>query len=118
MLPQEDGDRERQDAHLRAYATLLDRWGLAGAASELLCRQWEDGRAAMSRCESAHRMICATCTLPVRGLFAFCGKCFHGGHPEHMRQWIAEFKGVCPVAGCECQCAYFGLGEAVECAAD
>lgn len=35
--------------------------------------------------------------------FAWCSKCFHGGHLSHLTKWF-EHRSVCPVAGCNCNC--------------
>jgi len=45
---------------------------------------------------------CSICHLPVRGLWAWCQGCAHGGHLEHMRAWFAE-NAVCPT-GCNHRC--------------
>lgn len=46
---------------------------------------------------------CALCSLPARGLGAFCLGCGHGGHQDCMAEWFAE-QGACP-AGCGCMCS-------------
>jgi 4-diphosphocytidyl-2C-methyl-D-erythritol kinase len=49
---------------------------------------------------------CAVCHQPVRGVYAWCAGCGHGGHVEHLREWF-ETQGAsatCP-AGCGHRCA-------------
>mmetsp|Transcript_63395 Transcript_63395/g.141339 ORF Transcript_63395/g.141339 Transcript_63395/m.141339 type:complete len:130 (-) Transcript_63395:73-462(-) len=48
------------------------------------------------------RTYCSVCQLPVRGLYAWCQGCGHGGHASHMRQWF-EHNVNCP-AGCGHRC--------------
>ena len=54
-------------------------------------------------CQQLYRGVkCAICQLSVKGLIGFCGKCEHGGHPEHLNRWF-ETNRVCPT-GCGCYC--------------
>nr|XP_045612987.1 GATOR complex protein WDR24-like isoform X2 [Procambarus clarkii] len=61
--------------------------------NSLLCRK--------CGCASA---TCALCHGIVRGLFVWCQGCSHGGHLQHMMQWMANNKS-CP-AGCGHLCEY------------
>lgn len=39
----------------------------------------------------------------MKGLFAQCKDCGHGGHQGHLEEWFRNF-GVCPFPGCEHVC--------------
>ncbi|XP_063891924.1 GATOR2 complex protein WDR24 [Helicoverpa armigera] len=45
---------------------------------------------------------CAVCRRPVRGLYAWCQGCSHGGHLHHLRRWLDQHQ-LCP-AGCGHHC--------------
>ncbi|XP_041478602.1 GATOR complex protein WDR24-like isoform X2 [Lytechinus variegatus] len=47
---------------------------------------------------------CSICHLPVKGLYAWCQGCSHGGHLEHIREWLKTNQ-YCPT-GCGHQCEY------------
>ena len=47
---------------------------------------------------------CSICHLPVKGQYAWCQGCGHGGHIEHMRDWFATNKS-CPT-GCGHNCEW------------
>ncbi|KAJ8314741.1 hypothetical protein KUTeg_006891 [Tegillarca granosa] len=47
---------------------------------------------------------CSICHLPVKGRFVWCQGCSHGGHLDHIREWLAVHK-RCP-AGCGHICEY------------
>jgi len=49
---------------------------------------------------------CIVCDHAIRGLFASCELCGHGGHLEHLQLWFASHD-VCPT-GCGCRCAASG----------
>lgn len=55
-----------------------------------------------SRCKSARASDCAVCNCPVRGMYAWCQGCAHGGHLEHMRQWFGDHA-KCPKCGHLCE---------------
>ncbi|XP_026739465.1 GATOR complex protein WDR24 [Trichoplusia ni] len=46
--------------------------------------------------------LCAVCHQVVRGLYAWCQGCSHGGHLQHMRAWMDKHQ-LCP-AGCGHHC--------------
>ncbi|GFN78137.1 WD repeat-containing protein 24-like [Plakobranchus ocellatus] len=48
--------------------------------------------------------ICSICHQPVHGLMSWCQGCGHGGHMEHMQEWL-EINPKCP-AGCGHLCEY------------
>ncbi|CAD7087465.1 unnamed protein product [Hermetia illucens] len=54
------------------------------------------------KCKSAETSKCSVCHLVVRGLYAWCQGCSHGGHLEHMKQWFANRKN-CPKCGHLCE---------------
>lgn len=45
---------------------------------------------------------CSLCLLPVRGPFAWCQGCGHGGHLDHCMAWFAQ-NSMCP-SGCGHKC--------------
>ncbi|XP_071158267.1 GATOR2 complex protein WDR24-like isoform X1 [Mytilus galloprovincialis] len=47
---------------------------------------------------------CAVCHLPVKGLFVWCQGCSHGGHINHIQEWLTISK-QCPT-GCGHICEY------------
>ncbi|XP_022917684.1 GATOR2 complex protein WDR24 isoform X2 [Onthophagus taurus] len=56
------------------------------------------------RCHTSEHSLCSVCHQVVKGLYAWCQGCSHGGHLKHMQEWIAAKK-VCPT-GCGHQCEY------------
>uniref|UniRef100_A0A182SMJ3 WD repeat-containing protein 24 n=1 Tax=Anopheles maculatus TaxID=74869 RepID=A0A182SMJ3_9DIPT len=55
-----------------------------------------------SRCKSAQSSKCSVCNGVVRGLYAWCQGCSHGGHLEHLKQWFAN-NSKCPRCGHLCE---------------
>jgi len=55
---------------------------------------------------------CVACRLPVRGLYAACPGCGHGGHLRHLQLWFSS-QPTCP-SGCghACDLSSFGVGPA------
>ncbi|VDM31435.1 unnamed protein product [Hydatigera taeniaeformis] len=47
---------------------------------------------------------CAVCHMTVRGIYLWCIGCSHGGHLDHIREWISR-RAECP-AGCGHYCEY------------
>ncbi|KAI1304163.1 GATOR complex protein WDR24 [Halotydeus destructor] len=47
---------------------------------------------------------CSVCHIRVAGLYVWCQGCSHGGHVEHMQEWMAISR-YCPT-GCGHQCEY------------
>ncbi|KAK2168594.1 hypothetical protein NP493_1217g00023 [Ridgeia piscesae] len=58
---------------------------------------------ACERCQSVIN-TCSICHHPVKGLYVWCQGCCHGGHLEHIREWLRRYK-HCP-AGCGHYCEY------------
>lgn len=56
------------------------------------------------RCHNADSAICSVCHQVVKGLYAWCQGCAHGGHLVHMKQWFSENR-TCPT-GCGHNCEY------------
>ena len=56
-----------------------------------------------NRC-SKSSALCSICHLPVKGLYAWCQGCGHGGHLVHMQEWMMTNR-RCP-AGCGHRCEY------------
>lgn len=55
-----------------------------------------------TKCKSADTSKCSVCNLVVRGLYAWCQGCSHGGHLEHMKQWFLN-NSKCPKCGHLCE---------------
>ncbi|CAH2048923.1 unnamed protein product, partial [Iphiclides podalirius] len=89
-------------------AWLSSVWALSQQSSSVAaccgrCGRRARGLAGCERC--APRLAadqCAVCRRPVRGLFAWCQGCSHGGHLAHMRAWMQRHR-LCP-AGCGHHC--------------
>ncbi|XP_052812838.1 GATOR complex protein WDR24-like isoform X1 [Mya arenaria] len=47
---------------------------------------------------------CCICSLPVKGMFLWCQGCSHGGHIQHMKDWLSR-NIECPT-GCGHVCEY------------
>ncbi|XP_022079765.1 GATOR complex protein WDR24-like [Acanthaster planci] len=47
---------------------------------------------------------CSVCHLPVKGLYVWCQGCSHGGHIQHIQEWLQE-NPMCPT-GCGHYCEY------------
>ncbi|XP_064614643.1 LOW QUALITY PROTEIN: GATOR2 complex protein WDR24-like [Liolophura sinensis] len=55
------------------------------------------------RCKSLTN-TCSICHLPVKGLYAWCQGCSHGGHIHHLQEWLLK-NSSCPT-GCGHLCEY------------
>ncbi|XP_056594885.1 GATOR complex protein WDR24 isoform X1 [Triplophysa dalaica] len=57
-------------------------------------------------CDRCHQCasVCAVCHHVVKGLFVWCQGCSHGGHLEHVMDWLKQ-SDHCP-AGCGHLCEY------------
>jgi len=57
-------------------------------------------------CESCKKATngCSVCNQPVKGLYAWCQGCGHGGHLQHMEEWFSK-NTACPL-GCGHLCNY------------
>lgn len=62
-----------------------------------------DGSSLSSRCNQC-ASVCAVCHHVVKGLFVWCQGCSHGGHLEHIMNWLKS-NAHCP-AGCGHLCEY------------
>ncbi|KAE8744591.1 hypothetical protein FOCC_FOCC008720 [Frankliniella occidentalis] len=56
------------------------------------------------RCKSSESSLCGVCHQVVKGLYAWCQGCAHGGHIHHIQQWLLTNK-HCP-SGCGHLCEY------------
>lgn len=56
------------------------------------------------RCHTRRPSICSLCQQVVKGMFAWCQGCGHGGHINHIQSWLRNNK-YCP-AGCGHICEY------------
>ncbi|XP_045773380.1 GATOR complex protein WDR24 [Maniola jurtina] len=120
-------DESLQEQWLLGYIELLQRHKLWNVATEVIRCAWLNSvwslsqqsttvtaccgrcgrrtrpRAACDACSPrAPPDLCAVCHQAVRGLYAWCQGCAHGGHLQHMRAW-AEKHHLCP-AGCGHAC--------------
>ncbi|XP_038220576.1 GATOR complex protein WDR24 [Zerene cesonia] len=124
-------DEPTQEQWLLGYVELLQRhkrwslaaevvraawlgsvWGLSQQSTSVAaccarCGRRTRGAAPCERCPPApapapRRAVCAVCARAVRGLFAWCQGCSHGGHLRHMQRWHAKHR-LCP-AGCGHHC--------------
>ncbi|XP_049873405.1 GATOR complex protein WDR24 [Pectinophora gossypiella] len=116
-----------QEQWLLGYIELLQRHKLWNVATEVVRCAWLGGVWALSqqstsisvccgrcgrrtrphapceRCVPKHMPdVCAVCHEVVRGLYAWCQGCAHGGHLQHMRRWM-DSHALCP-AGCGHHC--------------
>lgn len=55
-----------------------------------------------NKCNSTESAKCSVCQLVVRGLYAWCQGCGHGGHLEHMKQWFLNHS-KCACCGHLCE---------------
>ncbi|XP_028169625.1 GATOR complex protein WDR24-like, partial [Ostrinia furnacalis] len=120
-------DESLQEQWLLGYIELLQRHKLWNVATEVIRNAWLSsvwslsqqstsvamccgrcGRrtrphAACDRCQPRHLPdLCCVCHQVVRGLYAWCQGCSHGGHLHHMRRWMERHQ-LCP-AGCGHRC--------------
>ncbi|KAJ8722349.1 hypothetical protein PYW08_004751 [Mythimna loreyi] len=122
-------DESLQEHWLLGYIELLQRHKLWNVATEVVRCAWLNSVWVMSQqstsvavccgrcgrrtrphaaCDSCHPHLrhlpdlCAVCHQVVRGLYAWCQGCSHGGHLQHMRRWMDTHQ-LCP-AGCGHQC--------------
>lgn len=56
------------------------------------------------RCHSSEYALCSVCHQVVKGLYAWCQGCSHGGHLAHIQKWMSINK-MCPT-GCGHMCEY------------
>ncbi|KAI4504680.1 hypothetical protein M0802_000230 [Mischocyttarus mexicanus] len=56
------------------------------------------------RCHSSKHALCSICHQVVRGLYAWCQGCTHGGHVMHLKEWFRSNR-QCPT-GCGHVCEY------------
>ena len=56
------------------------------------------------KCSGGLLNTCVICHLPVKGLYAWCQGCSHGGHLVHLKEWFISHQ-FCP-AGCSHRCEY------------
>lgn len=53
------------------------------------------------KCKSVESSKCCVCKQVVRGLYAWCQGCSHGGHLVHLREWFSKNE-TCPKCGHAC----------------
>lgn len=118
-----------QEHWLLGYIELLQRHKLWNVATEVVRCAWLNSVWVLSQqstsiavccarcgrrtrphaaCDTCHPLLrhtpdlCAVCHQVVRGLYAWCQGCSHGGHLHHMRKWMERYQ-LCP-AGCGHSC--------------
>ncbi|XP_071101858.1 GATOR2 complex protein WDR24-like isoform X1 [Haliotis cracherodii] len=121
-------DEQTQENWFHCYIEMLGRYKLWSKANEViklshlpavkylnqesttinnLCAKCNRGlqrnRWLCERCRLAAN-LCSICHHQVKGLFAWCQGCCHGGHLQHMKQWLETSK-YCPT-GCGHRCEY------------
>lgn len=55
-----------------------------------------------NKCKSLQSSKCSVCNRIVKGLYAWCQGCSHGGHLIHMKEWFANHS-KCPRCGHLCE---------------
>ncbi|XP_053610184.1 GATOR2 complex protein WDR24 isoform X2 [Plodia interpunctella] len=120
-------DESLQEQWLLGYIEILQRHKLWNVATEVIRSSWLSSvwslsqqstsiawccgrcgrrirpRSACDRCTpKIVADLCSVCHQVVRGLYAWCQGCAHGGHLEHMRTWMQKHQ-LCP-AGCGHHC--------------
>lgn len=55
-----------------------------------------------NKCKSLQSSKCSVCNRVVRGLYAWCQGCSHGGHMLHMKEWFSNHS-KCPRCGHLCE---------------
>ncbi|CAH0389675.1 unnamed protein product [Bemisia tabaci] len=122
-------DESTQEQWLLAYIDMLTRFKLWDVATQVIQLSWIMSVCQLNqqsttvhtscgqcdkplirsgwlcdRCHTANSAICALCHRVVKGLYAWCQGCSHGGHMEHIQKWLETNK-VCPT-GCGHLCEY------------
>ncbi|KPJ15450.1 WD repeat-containing protein 24 [Papilio machaon] len=95
------------DRQVVRCAWLSSVWSLSQQSSSVAaccgrCGRRTRTRAPCERCAPRRPDLCAVCHQVVRGLYAWCQGCSHGGHLLHMRSWMQQHR-ICP-AGCGHYC--------------
>lgn len=55
-----------------------------------------------SKCKSLQSSKCSVCNRVVKGVYAWCQGCSHGGHLMHMKEWFSNHS-KCPRCGHLCE---------------
>lgn len=122
-------DEARQEYWLLGYIELLTQYKLFNVASQVIKLSWIPSVLQLSqmstrintncskcskplqrigwlcdRCHSQKYGLCIVCHQVVKGLYAWCQGCSHGGHITHIREWLTKRK-TCP-SGCGHSCLY------------
>ncbi|MGH0183901.1 UNVERIFIED_CONTAM: hypothetical protein FKN15_019485 [Acipenser sinensis] len=123
------GDRIRKEEHwYTSYIDLLQRFELWNISNEVIKLSTSSAINCLNQtsttlhincsnckrpmsnkgwiCDRCHQCasICAVCHHVVKGLFVWCQGCSHGGHLEHIMNWLKS-SSHCP-AGCGHLCEY------------
>ncbi|KAL3832670.1 hypothetical protein ACJMK2_024292 [Sinanodonta woodiana] len=121
-------DHQIQENWLLSYIDLLGRFKLWSIANEVIklsqpspvshlnqqsttvhvtcnkcSRQLQRSGWSCDRCKSVTN-LCSICHQPVKGLYVWCQGCSHGGHMQHIQDWLS-LDSQCP-AGCGHFCEY------------
>ncbi|KAH9460151.1 hypothetical protein Pst134EB_008347 [Puccinia striiformis f. sp. tritici] len=66
-----------------------------------------------NRCRTCGKGLpkCSICLIPLTindtrtpSIWAWCHRCRHVGHADHLQLWYSRGNFVCPVSGCDCLC--------------
>ncbi|GAB0092870.1 GATOR complex protein WDR24 [Sergentomyia squamirostris] len=121
-------DKSVHENWLQSYIELLHRYQMWNEAAEIMNLSWipsicminEQSTAVYtncglcgkhltnragwfcSKCRTADASKCSVCHTIVRGLYAWCQVCSHGGHLEHLQDWFAA-NSYCPICGHVCE---------------
>ncbi|XP_014664029.1 PREDICTED: WD repeat-containing protein 24-like [Priapulus caudatus] len=114
-------DEHTQEHWLMSYIDLLGRFQLWSCTNEIiklsghsavncLNQQSTTVRTACNRCGKTLLRSgwlcdkckgitnsCSVCHHTVRGIYAWCQGCSHGGHLQHLQEWFSKYQ-VCPAA--------------------
>ncbi|XP_043270686.1 GATOR complex protein WDR24 isoform X2 [Venturia canescens] len=122
-------EKEVQEHWLLEYIDLLGRYKLYEVITQIIQLAWIPSISQMNqqsttihlsctacskplqrsawycdRCHSSKHALCSICHQVVRGVYAWCQGCMHGGHVIHMREWFSANR-QCPT-GCGHMCEY------------
>uniref|UniRef100_A0A1Y1LB70 GATOR2 complex protein WDR24 n=2 Tax=Photinus pyralis TaxID=7054 RepID=A0A1Y1LB70_PHOPY len=124
-----DLDESTQEHWLLGYIELLGRYRLWNIAAQVIKLSWLPSVTQLNqqstrintncgncskplqragwvcdRCHTSEYALCSICHQVVKGLYAWCQGCSHGGHLAHIQQWMSKHK-ACPT-GCGHLCEY------------
>ena len=95
------------DHYKTIYSEVLTRWELLNSKCKVMkCIKKEGGRDGRGRGSIKTNLkrltLCVVCHCPASGLVTACPLCNHGGHLQHLKEWLSTHE-ECPT-GCGCKC--------------